>query len=411
MISNQNNKYFQQSFRVVKDSTAELRELVQNQLKGAAIAMVRGLLIEEMATLCGGRFSRKGAELCHRAGSDPGSVILQGQRVKIKKPRAKRGGKDIELSTYGALQGYDLLSEKVSAMMLEGVSTRAYGRLLDEVEDGLGLSKSTVSRAFLRGSKQALEEINNRDLTAYDFISIMVDGIELGGRCVIAALGITDKGKKLLIGLREGDTENWEVCRDLFQALIARGLKTQFPILFVTDGSKALKKAIRKVFDERYPIQRCIRHKERNILGYLSHGYHMEFRRRWKKLHGCADYSTAKRAYAQLVEWLGHINHSALNSLEEAEMETLTVIKLGVPRLLRLTLLSTNPIESAFSVVKPKANRVKNWKSGTDQISRWAAATLLEAEKRFRLIKGHKDIPLLVNTLKNLQLANQVEVA
>ena len=119
----------------------------------------------------------------------------------------------------------------------------------------------------------------------------------------------------------------------------------------------------------------------------------------------------AKREYEQLVEWLGHINHSALTSLEEAEMETLTVIKLSVPRPLRSTLLSTNPIESAFSIVKPKLVRVKNWKSGPDQISRWAAATLLAAEKRFRLIRGYKEIPVLVNELKKLQLENRAEVA
>src|SRR5690606_40637914 len=112
-----------------------------------------------------------------------------------------------------------------------------------------------------------------------------------------------------------------------------------------------------------------------------------------------------------LVEWLGHINHAALNSLEEAEMETLTVIKLQVPKALRTTLLSTNPIESMFSIAKPKMSRVRNWKSGPDQISRWAAATLLAAEKKFRLIKGHREIPVLVNELKKLRLENQVEVA
>jgi len=411
MKTNRTIPQYQRSFQIIKDHTQEVREIVESKLRGAALAMVEGLFLEEIEKLCGPKFSRKKEELCHRGGSDPGSVILQGQRVQVSKPRLKREGEEIGLQTYSALQGYDLLSERVKNHMLAGVSTREYDDLLEDVQGGLGLSKSTVSRAFLRGSKQCLEEINNRDLTAHDFISIMVDGIGVGERCVIVALGITDKGKKLLIGLREGDTENWEVCRDMFQSLIARGLKTQYPILFVTDGSKALKKAIRKVFGERYPIQRCVRHKERNIIGYLSHGYHMEFRRRWKRLHGSADYGIAKREYEQLVEWLGHINHSALTSLEEAEMETLTVIKLSVPRPLRQTLLSTNPIESAFSMAKPKMARVKNWKSGTDQISRWVAATLLNAEKKFRPLRGYKEIPILVNELKKLQLENNVEVA
>lgn len=411
MKSIRNNSGFQQSFRLIKDVTTEIREMVEGELRGAAVAMVRGLFLEEMEKLCGPMFTRKGSEFCHRGGSDPGSVILQGQRVKLQKPRLKRGGKEVELQTYAALQGYDLLSGRVTKKMLAGVSSRDYGDLLEDIEGSTGLSKSTVSRAFLRGSKQALEEINGRDLTSYDFVSIMVDGIELGNRCVIVALGITDKGKKILIGLREGDTENWEVCKDLFQSLISRGLKTQFPVLFVTDGSKALKKAIRKVFGDSHPVQRCVRHKERNILSYISHGYHLEFRRRWKKLHGCVDYVTAKREYFALVDWLGRINNSALNSLEEAEMETLTVIKLQVPRTLRTTLMSTNPIESAFSIAKPKMMRVKNWKTGSDQASRWTAATLLLAEKKFRIIRGHKSIPVLVNELKKLRLENQAEVA
>lgn len=393
-----------------QSTSQQIRDFVEAQMRSATLAMVYELFCQEVNRLCGPAFSRKGDELAHRAGSDPGSILAHGQRVSVKRPRVKRGGKDIELETYSALQGYDVLSSRVLGHMVAGVSTRDYDSVLDEISGGLGLSKSSVSEAFVRGSKGALDELNSRDLSGYEVVSIMVDGVGFADRTVIAALGITTTGKKLLLGLREGETENWEIARDLFESFIARGLKTDTPILFVIDGGRALKKAIVKIFGGM-PVQRCVRHKERNILRYLPEDRHIEFRRRWKKIHSMADYASAKREYDDLVFWLGQINHAALQSLEEAQEETLTVLRLNVPPTLRLTLLSTNPIESMFSIQKPKVARVKNWRSGPNQVLRWAATTLLEAEKRFHRVRGHLYITKLVECLKTFAIERRSEVA
>jgi len=403
-------KEYQPSFHIVKNIEQEIRDCVHAQLRGAALHMVQNLFSEEVERLCGPRFSRKGDESCHRTGSDPGSVLLNGQRVAVKKQRVKKGGEELTLQSYSALQHYDLLCERVMKHMLSGVSTRNYEPLLDELEGGLGLKKSTVSKAFIDGSQQLLDEMNSRDLSAHEFCSIMLDGVGFGDRTIITALGITLKGKKLILGLKEGDTENWEVAKDLFQNLIDRGLKTDTPILFVIDGSKALRKAIRKVFGNA-PVQRCVRHKERNIIAYLNPEHHQEFRRRWKKLHGYAHYDAALAEYQLLSHWLTQMNYEAAQSLAEAEMETLTVIKLNTPALLRKTLLSTNPIESAFSLAKNKMGRVKNWKSAPDQLSRWAASTLSAVEARFIMVKGFKEIPVLMAELKKLAVENRQEVA
>ena len=388
----------------------QIREHVEAQMRGAILATVYELFSQEIDQLCGPMFARKGGAFAHRAGSDPGSILAQGQRLAIKKPRAKKNGEELELKTYTALQAYDVLCERVMGHMISGVSTRDYDRLLDDVSGGLGLSKSSVSEAFVKVSRGALDEINSRDLSVYKFASIMVDGVGFGDRTVIVALGITIEGEKLVLGLREGETENWEIARDLFESLIARGLKYDEPILFVIDGSKALKKAINKIFGSA-PIQRCVRHKERNVLSYLPKDRHPEFRRRWKKLHGMNDYATAKKEYDDLVFWLGNINHAALQSLEEAALETLTVIKLKVPPMLKATLLSTNPIESMFSIQKPKLKRVKNWRSGPNQVPRWAATTLLDAEKRFRKVRGYLHLPKLIEEMKTFCVEQKSEVA
>jgi putative transposase len=407
MKSNEKQNRNQVPRVAIANARDQIRDMLREQMRNSVLEMIQGFFSQEVEELCGKPFSRKLESKNHRGGWDKSSVILDGERVQVKKPRVRAGGDEVVLESHSALQEFDMLCERVTKHMLHGVSTRNYEPLLDEVAGSLGLKKSSVSKAFVKGSKQALEEINARDLKPYDFVAIMIDGIGFGERTVVAAIGFTRRGEKLVLGLREGDTENAEVCRDLLTALIDRGLSTKRPILFVTDGGKALKKAIRKVFGTYAPIQRCVRHKERNVIGYLPKANHMEFRRRWKKLHGNVSYNLAKKEHQELLDWLGEINDAAMTSLAEADQETLTVIKLNVPALLKKTLLSTNPIESAFSVVEYKTRRVKNWKSGTDQASRWAASALLEAEKRFRQVKGFKEIEVLVEALNKLNVVSQ----
>jgi transposase-like protein len=406
------NHKSRQLLQLAKSSLLTMRMQLKERLREVALTLATDLMQEELLELCGPKYSRKEIDQAIRSGSDPGSIYLSGQRVKVRRPRAKdKNGREIDLDSYEALQDYDLLSKKITNFMLEGVSTRSYENLLEEVQDGVGLKKSTVSKAFKKGTQKMLEELNNRSLKEFTFIAIMIDSIELGGRAVLTALGITEKGKKLILGIREGTTESSEVVKDLFHNLTDRGLNIKNPILFVTDGAKALKKGILKLFGRDALIQRCIRHKERNIISYLPESYHLEFRRRWKKLHSMSTFDEAEKEYKSLVQYLGEINYEALNSLEEANMETLTVIRLGTPKLLRKTLLSTNPIESPFDFVRSKSNRVKNWNVGTKQICRWTASLLLQAEKRFHSVEGFREIPILTTNMKNLLLQTTLVVA
>lgn len=123
---------------------------------------------------------------------------------------------------------------------------------------------------------------------------------------------------------------------------------------------------------------------------------------RWKRLHGHVDFAAAVNDYKQLQHWLSEKHHEAHNSLQEANMETLTVVKLGIPSLLRKSLHSTNTIEAAFSQVSEKSLRVKNWNTGKMQVSRWAAAALLHTEKHFMRVKGYSQLPILIGSLEKL---------
>lgn len=396
----------------IQEAFKEIQNLVRHQIRGATLSFVQGLFDQEMEELCGKPFSRKTDSGCHRGGSDPGSVILEGRRVSVKKPRAKKEGEEVPLQTYSALQSFDLYCDRVMKQMLAGTSTRNYEPLLDEISGSAGLKKSTVSKAFTRGSLQALEALNGRTLSGHNWLAVLIDGIEFQKRHIIVALGITTKGEKLILGLREGSTENHEVCKDLLQSLLERGLKIDESFLFILDGSKSLRKAVSMVFGERFPVQRCVRHKERNIVEYLPQEYHSEFYRRWKMIHSLKSFAEASREYDRLLHWLKNINEEAHASLEEAQRETLTVIELKAPMLLRKTLLSTNPIESAFSKVRGITHRIKNWNAGKNKmITRWSASSLLEAEKSFRTIKGFEEISVFMKTLKEYSLSEKRKAA
>jgi len=256
-----------------------------------------------------------------------------------------------------------------------------------------------------------LDSMNSRDLSKEHWVAMMIDSVYLGEHAVVTCLGLTAKGKKVILGIREGITESSEVVKDLLSSLCDRGFKIERKILFVIDGGKALRSGIMKFFGKGHPIQRCGVHKLRNIQKYLDKRFHGELKRRWKLIHESVEYAEAEKHYKSLELWLSELNYEARRSLEESNKETLTVIKLKTDELLRKTLWSTNPIESVFSKVKDKSMRVKNWKSGTDQVLRWSAAILLNAEEKFRTVKGHKDIPNFIKALKELDLQKALEVA
>jgi putative transposase len=228
---------------------------------------------------------------------------------------------------------------------------------------------------------------------------LMLDGIEIAEHTVVVALGITASGEKQILGLWEGATENAAVCHALLTDLMERGLRVDEGILVVIDGSKALRAAVRDVLGPQAAVQRCQVHKKRNVLDHLPDEV-----RRWvsRKLDQCwreTDYEKARAALTGLAKNLEEKYPGAAASLREGLDETLTVLRLGLPEPLRKTLRSTNPIESAFDTVRMASRNVKRRRNG-QQVLRWAAGGLLEAEKGFRRMKGYRQLPLLADALR-----------
>jgi transposase-like protein len=295
--------------------------------------------------------------------------------------------------------------------LVHGISTRKYEKAVEEFTDGYGISKSAVSRELVTATRSGLQALCERRIDALGrLVVLMIDGKEFAGEHVIVALGVDETGKKHVLGLVQGGTENSTVVQHLLDDLIERGLDTKQRMLIVLDGSKALRKAVNKTFGDRCPVQRCQIHKRRNIKDHLPLDYQGSADQRLRTAYAMKNYKQAKEQLLKTVAWLEEINPSAASSLKEGLEETLTLHRLGLPETLRKSLQSTNLIESALSVAADVTRRVKRWRGG-DMRLRWTAAALLEAEKNFRRVRGYKAMAKLLTVLDQHNVAETSRAA
>lgn len=387
-----------------------VRENVKARMRLGMLQFVEELFNEERRALIGEPWSRKGDGQSRSGGTERGSVYVEGQRIPVKYPRVMDGRTSRAISAYQALRDYDLMAEEVQATLIRGVSTRDYGDVVEQITDATGLPHSAVSRAFVRASQKSLDDINGRDLSKYQFVGLFIDGLVFGGEMVVAAMGVTLEGEKLFLGLVQGHTESTEVVAQLLQNLVDRGLALTDQFLATLDGSKALRTAVVRRWGSRVEIQRCQGHKKRNVTDHLSRTHGAEAKRRINVAYGLKSYDEAQKSLLGTVRWLEQISEPAARSLEEGMEETLSVVRLGLSDLLRRTFATTNPLESAFDGVRSRTRRVKHWRKGKGKrpmALRWTAAAALEVEKRFHKIKGHGQLKLLAQKLKEIRVDDQ----
>jgi putative transposase len=233
---------------------------------GVGLSVLTELMEEEVDDVVGPKGKHNSDRTAVRHGHEDGEVTLGGRRVEVRRPRVRTadGDAEVQLSTYEHFGDRDPLGRVVLERMLAGVSTRRYRRTQEPVGEQVEVrarstSKSAVSRTFVECTREALGELMSRQLADLRLAVMMLDGLELKGRMMIVALGITTEGVKIPLGLWEGSTENATVATALLSDLVERGLDPEQGMLFVIDGSKALRKAVRSVFGE-VPLQRCLWH-------------------------------------------------------------------------------------------------------------------------------------------------------
>jgi putative transposase len=367
---------------------------------GVGLAVLAELMEEEVDEVVGPKGKHNPERVAVRHGHEAGEVTLGGRRVQVERPRVRSadGESEVSLRTYEHFADRDPFSRHVLEQLLAGVSTRRFERTREpvgaEVErQARSTSRSAVSREFVARTRENLLGLMSRRLDDIRLAVLMLDGIELKGRCCVVALGITTDGVKRPLGLWDGSTENATVAKELLSNLVARGLDLGQGVLCVIDGAKALRKAIDEVLGP-VPVQRCIRHKERNVLDHLPERDRPPVKQRLRRAWARDDHDRALGELRLLAGELERSHPGAAASLREGMAETLTVTRLGVRGSLKQTLQSTNPCESMIEIVRRTSRNVKRWQSG-DMCLRWTAAGMLEAERQFRKIIGYRDLAKL----------------
>jgi putative transposase len=324
----------------VRDALGELAGAAKEGLLalsvGVGIGVLDELLEAEVDDVVGPRGKHDADRVAVRHGHESGEVTLGGRRVPVERPRVRSadGSEEVGLATYRHFAARDALSAVVLERMLAGVSTRRYARAQEPIgsdveRDARSTSKSAISREFVARTRETLNELMSRRLDDVRLAVLMIDGICLKERTTVVALGITTDGVKIPLGLWDGSTENATVATALLADLVERGLDVEQGVLCVLDGSKALRKAVRDVLGP-VPVQRCVRHKERNVLEHLPERDRPPIKRRLRAAWALDDHGRALEQLRRLAGELERSHPGAAASLREGLEETLTLTRLRI---------------------------------------------------------------------------------
>ncbi len=362
----------------------------------AGRATIEAILTLSARQLAGEKHPGKSAGEVRWHGRQPGVVNLSDRKLRVSRPRRRRkgagSGAEVEIPAYETMRSGGIAARMLEILML-GVSTRRYEKVLPEMAETVGVSKSAVSREFIEASEARLRELAERRFDDQDIVVVFLDGLVFGSHHVLAAVGVDVEGNKHVLGLREGASENATVTTALLEDLVARGIQPGRRRLFVIDGAKALRQAIDTVYGADNPVQRCRNHKRRNVRGHLP----KDLARQVDAVLRAAlrlEWQEGMAKIEQQASWLEREHPSAAASLREGLEELFTINRLGLPATLRRALGSTNLIDSSHSGMREKTNRVTHWRDGS-MVQRWAATSLLATEAKYRRIMGHQQLWML----------------
>jgi putative transposase len=394
---------------LIEQSRMAIDELI-DVMGRASVEAVLELSAREVAGAPQQGKTREGEVVWH--GRQQGRVCMKERKLRVTKPRLRKKGrgenKEVPIPAYETLRQNTTTGQRMLEILLNGVSTRRYERVIPEMADTVGVSRSSVSREAAEASAAALRRLLERRFDDLELLVIYIDGMHFGDQCVLAAVGVDVQGCKHVLALREGATENAEAAKDLLTHLVAQGVDPTRRRLFVIDGSKALRTAINAIFGETQPVQRCRNHKLRNVLGRLPREQQAQtaslMRAAWK-----LGEKEGMSKFRQIAGWLEHDYPDAAAALREGLEECFTLNRLDVPPSLHRCLATSNIVDSPHSGVRSRTRRVCRWRSGMP--ARWSAAAFLETERSFRKIMGFRDLWALKAILDGSRPATRQAVA
>ena len=384
------------NWREIETLELDARVELIRELIPLGLAEVGRMLDEEVERLAGPRHGRKEAPgVGYRHGSNPGSVRLGGQRHAVRVPRVRDEAGEVRLSSYAQLHGgAGEVDDGLFRKVLLGISCRDYEAAVEAVPGAIGLSKSTVSRAFQAATRTKLRAFQERDLSGLDVVALFLDGKTFADDTIVLALGVTLAGDKHFLGFVQTATENERALTGFLRSLLARGLNLSAGALGVIDGAKGLRAAVKKGFGGQVLIQRCQWHKRENVVAHLPRTEQKHWRRKLQSAYQRPTYKEAAHDLKAIRRELEALNQSAVASLDEGFEETLTLHRLGLFPLLGRSLKTTNVLESVNAQAEQRCGRVDHWKN-SKQKQRWLAAALLDIEPRLRRLIGYPHLPRL----------------
>jgi len=386
---------------------ADTRRGLMQWSHDVGVEALKGIFLDDAVRIAGPLNKHQAVRMRHHWGWTPTSLEFGGRRISVERPRVRqRDGGEVTLPTVRQLQSFDPLAQTVLNQILLGVSTRGYDASVPPPPTGTksrGTSRSAVSRQLVRRMSERMRVDLSRSLEGVKLIAMMVDGIGVGDHTIVVSLGVTPDGTKIPLGLWQGSTENGTICTELLQDLTSRGLTVEESILCVIDGGKGIRKALRDVFGDLAVIQRCQIHKRRNVRDHLPKNRQVSVDRQLRDAYASPTVALARKRLRQLLSWLERNGEDgAAGSLREGMEETLTILKLDLPPVLRSFFATTNAIENLMGVIRKTTRNVKRWRSPR-MAKRWVAVAISHARSSFRRIKGHQNLPILVANLRSLR--------
>lgn len=367
-------------------------QVVETVIHEVGHQMLEQILVLSAEQVAGARTPGKASGDIRHHGSQPGCVQLADRKVKVKRPRLRHKTEgEVKVPAYEALRQDRGLGQHMLGALLRGVSTREYQEVLPQMAATVGVSRSAISRKAVEASAEQLKQLQERRWENVEILVVYIDGQRFGEHHILSAVGVDTEGKKHILGIESGATENAASVKRLLTRLRDQGLPTDRKYLFVIDGAKALRAAIEEVFGGDQPVQRCRNHKLRNVVDELpkeQQGQALNLMRAAWKVKTAEE---GEKRLEQLARFLERDHESAARSLREGMKEMFTLQRLKIPESLHKCLATTNIIESPQGGVERRTHNVTRWRDA-EMVQRWVASAWVLTEKHFRRIDGHADL-------------------
>ena len=387
-------------------SASQVVDTVVHEIGVKTLELILTLSAEQVA---GPHTPGKASGEIRHYGSQRGRVQLADRKVRVKRPRLRHKTEgEIPIPAYEALRKNQALSQYMLGALLRGISTREYHEVLPKMAETVGVSRSAVSRQAIDASIEQLKQLQERRWDQAEILVIYIDGQRFAEHHILSAVGVDLEGRKHVLGIACGATENAATVKQLLTGLRDRGLPTDRKYLFIIDGAKALRTAIEEVFGCEQEVQRCRNHKLENVMNELPKEQQEQTRRLMRAAFKLSSAEEGEKRLEQIARQLEYDYASAARSLREGMKEMFTLQRLKIPISLHKCLATTNLIESPHSGVRKRTRNVCRWRDA-DMAERWAASAWLLTEKHFRRIDGHQELWTLAAILGRESFAAKKE--